>query len=272
METILTRDSIEEYLNYLCEKGLSENTIRAYRSDLREFFRWVMAPPQGLTVRELDQMGRKWLREKRLEVAPKTTARRLTSLRTYARWKGEEVLKDYSAPTPPRTEPHPIPEGVEGLHRMAESSNRPEHQALIGLCGFAGLRIGEALSIRPNMISRRDNMILVRGKGDKSRWVPMSPTCWRYIASAYVAAMEENKQLVPYQDRFARKVITSLARRARLRRHVSSHDLRATFATAVYDSTQDLRLVQELLGHASPDTTQIYTGVLQRKMQQAVNI
>jgi integrase/recombinase XerC len=160
---------------------------------------------------------------------------------------------------------------------MAEAARNIEQQALIGLCGFAGLRVAEALGLTLPSIDLSLNLITVRGKGDKTRIVPMSSSCWLHISQQYMAVLTKgtedgNLYLISYQDRFARKCITLCAERAGIQRHVSSHDLRATFATAVYDNTKDLRLVQELLGHSSPNTTQVYTGVTLVKMRDAVQL
>lgn len=207
-------------------------------------------------------------------MSPKTTGRRLTSLRVFGKWAGlVNPLTDYIAPTPGRSIPHPIPEGVEGLNRMIASAKNIEQAAIIGLCGFAGLRIGEALTVSTDSIDLPYMTLTVRGKGDKTRTVPLSHHAWSTISSAYVmAAVKPDKKLVSYQDRFARRIVTQLGKRASLARPVSSHDLRATFATAVYDQTPNLRLVQELLGHSSSSTTETYTGVLNSQLRSAVEI
>lgn len=154
---------------------------------------------------------------------------------------------------------------------MISCAKNYKQTALVGLCGYAGLRVGEALACETNWIDPNSMMITIVGKGDKTRVVPMSSRTWESISSAYVMAVSQNHaHIVPYKDRFARKIITNLGVRAGLRRHISSHELRATFATHVWDTTLDLRVVQELLGHASSNTTEIYTGVDFNKMRNAV--
>jgi site-specific recombinase XerD len=116
-----------------------------------------------------------------------------------------------------------------------------------------------------------DNMTLhVRGKGDKGRVVPVSNRAWGVLAMPVARAMMNQCEVVGLKDRFARRVITELGVRAKLERHTSSHDLRATFATAVYDHTLDQRVVQELLGHSSGTTTEIYIGRSNDQMRKAV--
>lgn len=222
---------------------------------------------------DFEEMAQNWLTAHRRKVAPKTTGRRLTSLRSFAKWAGwGDVLDDYSAPSAAKSNPHPLPEGIEGVYRLIETTNNDKQKALIALCGLCGCRIGEALSVRPSDFDLEGAVTLtIRGKGDKTRIVPVSAKAWDILQTQVVRAfVNGNAPVVGLNDRFARRVITELGAKARLKRKIASHDLRATFATAVHDNTLDIRLVQELLGHSSVDTTQIYTMVKQGKMREAV--
>lgn len=159
------------------------------------------------------------------------------------------------------------------MRRLIKVARNDSQRALLALCGLCGLRISEALSICPQNFKLAEMMLEVRGKGDKTRFVPVSPEAWDLLIIPVTRAMCENdREVINLKDRFARRVITNLGIKAGLRRHISSHDLRATFATAVYDKTGDIRLVQELLGHSSVETTQLYTGVLLSKMRDAVQL
>lgn len=207
-----------------------------------------------------------------MTAAPKTTGRRLTSLRAFARWaKWETELSEYRAPTPTKTIPHPLPERLDGLIRLLKVAKNPEQEALIGACGFIGLRVSEALAFKTSWLDAQARTIRVRGKGDKERVVPVSPRAWSAICTAYVNAMHGDGYLIHYQDRTARKCITSLGRRAGLARSISSHDLRATYATILGDNNVPPRVIQELLGHASLSTTEIYMGVGMSALKNAVD-
>jgi site-specific recombinase XerD len=197
----------------------------------------------------------------------------MTSLKNFARWaKWPNVLVEYIAPKPGKTIPHPIPEGSEGLLRMIEHTKNAEQEALVALGGFMGLRVSETLQMTTSDFDVHDMLATVRGKGDKTRIVPLSKQAWHHIAPAYVYSLSRpDGRLVTYQDRFARQLITNLGNKANLKRKVTSHDLRATFATAAYDKTGDIRVVQELLGHSSSETTEIYTGVRLDSMREAVD-
>ena len=214
-----------------------------------------------------------WLNLTRNIVSPKTTARRLTSLRSFAKRIGIETpLEEYIAPQPGRTVPHPIPEGPSGIDRMIAKAKNYEQEALVALIGFVGCRVGEALNLQASHFDVQAMQLTIRGKGDKTRIVPVSQHAWLHIQSAWVLALDkDDHKIISYKDRFARQIITNLAKKAGLQRAVSSHDLRATFATAAYDKTGNIRLVQELLGHASSQTTEIYTGVTDAALKEAVN-
>lgn len=273
MEMILTLDSIDNFRSSLSAKGRSENTQKAYTSDLMEFLAWT---PKPVTRKNFDRAATDWLNQFKKELAPRTTGRRMTALRAYARWAKypSNNLAEYKAPTPGRTVPHPIPEGIEGVLALLNEAKNNRQKALITLCGLCGLRVTEALSVTPAQFNVTDMTLTVRGKGDVTRTVPVSTRAWKELLPAVVDAVSSgtDKSVVGYKDRFARQIISDCAKRASLKRRVASHDLRATFATAVYDKTLDLRVTQELLGHASSKTTETYTAVSVNKMRVAADI
>jgi len=157
---------------------------------------------------------------------------------------------------------------------VAVCSNN-EQRALVGGQGFIGLRVAEALAMHVSWFDPFEMTLRVRGKGDKERIVPVSPQAWELIGPAFVDAMLDQSRggsgkLIHYQDRSARKCITSLGRKAQLRRTISSHDLRATYATIMSENGVPIRVIQELLGHSSVGSTEIYTGVQMKALHEAV--
>lgn len=268
--TIVTTESIVAFQNSLSVKGRSENTVRAYGSDLRTF---LQENPGEITAATFEQTALEWLNMYRFLKKPKTVNRRLTSLRAYARWGliNHPDLVDYSGPRTAKSQPHPIPEGVDGIRRMIGCAHFEYHAALIALMGLCGCRSSEALGVGPRDFDMSNMLLTIRGKGDVTRIVPVSPEAWDVlitpVARAFIA---DAPTVVGLKDRFARRLVTDLGQKAGLMRHVKSHDLRATFATAVYDKTKDMRLVQMLLGHANVNTTQIYVDVAEGLLRDAV--
>lgn len=250
------------------------NTAKSYRSDLREFLKFnEQMNLSPVKKKNFEDRASAWLNSTRFQVAPKTTCRRLTSLRSWAKWAwGKNELSEYSPPSPGRSIPHPLVEGVDGIERMLRQATSHDYAALVSLCGYVGLRVGEALTIKYTDFDLHTMMLTVRGKGDKTRIVPVSPRAWEYLTHSYIAAMSrDTMELCDFEDRAARKAITVMGKRAGLSRAVSSHDLRATFATTVFNHTGNQRVVQELLGHAQGTTTEIYIGVVVKQMVQAVD-
>ncbi len=228
---------------------------------------------ETVELTELEDFAQYWLNMLRGQLAPSTTGRRLTSIKVWAKWAGDPtVLVDYVPPEAARGMPHPIREGKEGLMRMISKARNAEQAAIISLTGLAGCRISEARAVRPSWFNVHDMTLRIRGKGDKSRVVPLSDDAWETVSEAFIEAKlrGEDSLLVNYSDRPARKVVTALGRKAELSRPVSSHDMRHTFGSLVFDKTLNLRLTQELLGHGNSSTTEIYTGVSEAAKREAV--
>lgn len=271
MVTILITDAIASIQRFLVSQGSSDHTHLAYKSDVRTFAR-----DMDLTEINLDQLEHEaatWLNRYRRIVAPKTTNRRLTSMRTLGKAYDVVVLKNYHAPTPERPKPHPLPNGREDLTRMLDECNSDMQRILLVLLGMCGLRVGEALSIRPQDIDLKERRIKIWGKGSKVRSVPISDAAWDVMCALVIEAQLDGKpKMLSYADRSARMAITMLGERARIGRPVASHDLRATFATEAYRaSNYDIRVVQELLGHASIEQTKVYVDADEASQRNAVN-
>lgn len=187
----------------------------------------------------------------------------------------ENCLGEYKAPTPARAVPNPITGGVPAvikMHDYARAHENAELAALIALCGFEGLRISEALQCRQSDFDFKNMRLTVRGKGDKSRVIPLTEGAFQRIAPAFAKAHVHDGRLINYSNRGARKAVTRIAERCGIEEDVSSHQLRSTFATAAFKRSKDLRLVQEWMGHASSQTTEVYTHVDMEDMRKSGDI
>lgn len=268
-EMILSLDSIGQFLEYTSVQGHSPNTVRAYKSDLTDLLTAKGETKLGL----LEVTAASWLTEGRKRWAPKTTCRKATSVKAWAKWAGKPVLAGYRLPDPGKPQAHPIPEGMDGVARMlAEGEGSAQKKALLVLVCKVGMRISEALTVTPESFDLIERTVTVRGKGDKQLVKPVATACWPDLAAAIAGARlyGPGTPLIRWKDRFARQVFTGLGVAAGLSRRVSTHDGRATFATHVYNSTHDLRVVQELLGHSNSKTTEVYTQVDAARMMAAV--
>lgn len=151
---------------------------------------------------------------------------------------------------------------------MIDKAATEQAMFAVALGGLAGLRVSETISLtRDDVLGTGE--LRVKGKGEKTRRIPISSELARYLDK-----MPASGRLVAMSNAGARKAITTAAVNAGVTGHdggvVSSHDLRATFATALYRATRDIVLVQRLLGHSDVKTTQVYVGTDETASRAAV--
>ena len=262
------------FLGQLTLDGLSENTIRAYSSDLKGPF---LTLSSEMTRTEIETHLAKYLRDGLTQQgwAIRTHNRRLACYRSFGRYVGwQDFLATYKRPPNPAAVPHPLPEGVDGVVAMIEGVHREDYRALAVLTGLCGLRVSEARKVRPSHVQSVGGRILltVLGKGNKTRTVPLSDKVIMWLIPRLAQCVKEDALLVPLSDRATRRAVTKMGRQYLERDTVASHDMRMTAGTAFFATTKNIRAVQDLLGHASSATTDGYTGVSMDAMSEAVEI
>jgi integrase/recombinase XerD len=289
----------DDYLTYLhVERGLSPATIRAYRADLRDFAAsrgvsrdWARSPEAAIGY-----LAARTRRGRRGDpgLAPSSLRRRAASLKGFYRFAyGEglitvDVAAHIDLPRPSRLLPETLTvaeterllEGAGGDEIPASGGPGAIHElrdrAILELLYAAGLRISELIGLDREDLSVDGAFVRVIGKGDKERLVPVGDVAldWlaRWIVGPRVGLLGIG-HVVPLRGgplflgdrggRLARQqawaAVKRAASRAGLAERVSPHTLRHSFATHLLEGGADLRIVQELLGHASISTTQLYT-------------
>jgi len=282
------RTAIARFLQYLgVERNASPLTIKSYREDLSALADYlaecrggVCPGPGELTVADL----RGYLAAMHeAGYAPTTIARRLASLRSFFRfgqregWAKANLAKPLRTPRQPRKLPHFL--SVEEIGRLlaAPPLDQPlglRDRAILETCYAAGLRISEVVGLNDSDLDLEAGVIRIRGKGRKERLAPIGTyairALRRWLAARTVQGQESGSPLAPvFTNKFGRRLSArSLARmlekylrRTGLDRRTTPHSLRHSFATHLLDRGADIRSVQELLGHKSLVTTQIYTHV-----------
>lgn len=259
---------------FLAVPSLSEGTRRAYRVDVRQFAEWLER--RGTTLDEVDvralaeyaaELGRG-----RPRLAPATVARKLAAVRSFLRFTlGRSRVPDVPlAPRRPRRLPDaPKQEEVEALLAGLEGDGALplRNRALVELVYSAGLRSAEAVGLDLADVDFEQELVRVRGKGSKERVVPLGEQAAYWLA---LYLRQARPQLVRgADDAFflsarGRRLDTSTLRR--LVRH--PHRLRHAFATHLLEGGADLRTIQELLGHSSLSTTQVYSHVDGRRLRR----
>lgn len=257
---------IEQFHASLLQRGRSSNTARVYTSDIKLFAQFI----ETHQFKKMQDAAEAWLTDSKKTLASRTVLRRAASLNSFTKFAELEVcLEDYKLPPTPPPDPHPLPGMMEDVEKMLAVSRNPYQRGLVAFGGLAGLRVSESISVKPDWINLHERKLRVHGKGDKTRVVPISKRLWSVMMPLYVSAKADNSVLIPFEDRNARQLITGIAVRAGIK-DVSSHDLRATFATLLLRRGVDIRTIQYLLGHASVSTTQAYLGVDNKKAREAV--
>jgi site-specific recombinase XerD len=268
---VTTQSAIDRFLAH---GGLSESTQRAYGNDLRSFSSWLDTQSVGLEdvdARVLsDWVGELGTGRRRLSGA--SIARRLAAVRSCLRYTfGPASVPDASlSPSRPRRLPDaPKATEIEELLEIVdgESPLALRNRALLELLYSAGLRSAEAVALDLCDVDFDREIVHVHGKGGKERVVPLGEEAAlylaRYLQLARPALATAANDAIFLSVR-GRRLDTSTVRR--LLRH--PHRLRHAFATHLLEGGADLRVIQELLGHASLSTTQIYSHVDARRLRR----
>ena len=291
---------IADFINYLLNtKNYSTHTGTAYESDVLDFVNFYARFNNGeMTMADLANADtftfRSWMADRaRRDLTHKSTARALSSLRTFYKWlaRHKNIQNDaiglISSPKVPRKLSKAIETtDVSDMHDAIRNidNNQPwiaaRDWALVVLIFGCGLRISEALSLKNADVENAPCSLRIVGKGNKERIVPVLPAVntaiQKYIAvNPYGNRADDplfrSVRGLPMSSRMAEKVIENLRHYLQLPDYVTPHALRHTFATALLAGGADLRSLQELLGHSSLSTTQLYTKVNMSEIMDAYN-
>lgn len=282
---------LEAYIRYLvAEKNLSQYTLRNYRNDLGDFFAY-------LEERDIDplhtdrQTMRGYLAGLRDRgIATASVTRKVSTIRNFYKFLVREEKIESSPLTgvvaPKRERRLPVVLRKEHLTALIESAREDTPQgirnrAILELMYAAGVRLSEIVGLDVRHVDFGERALLVRGKGNKERIVlfgdPADEAIRRYLTTArpQLALPEEqalfvNRHGTRLSGRSVQQIVRKHALKAGLDQRIHPHLLRHSFATHLLDGGAELRVVQELLGHASASTTQIYTHVTEERQREAM--
>ncbi len=270
---------IGEYLEYLeLEKGLSQNTLEAYRRDLSEF-------SQGVEdIKKVDKMSinmfiRK-LRENKL--APSSIIRKIASLRGFFKWASSAGIIDKNPASTleqPKVPQHlPKVVSIKEIEEMLHNNLTPLEHVIMELLYSCGLRVSELVNLKTNDIDLSSKYVRCFGKGSKERIIPIGEIAKKavteymperdflvkkYNLNTKLLLIQNSGRLITRQD-----VYTFIHAQGKLiHKNISPHTLRHSFATHLLENGADLRVVQELLGHSDVSTTQLYTHISKKRLK-----
>jgi integrase/recombinase XerC len=281
------------WLNYLSNiKKLSQNSVVSYKNDLSKFFIFFQDYiEKNIGLKEIERIKisefRSFLTYRRnSEISSNSIARNISALKSFFRFliKNNKIKESsvFNLKSPKLKKSLPRPINVDLAIQVIKQAEEIEDEKWIGLRNKAilillygcGLRISEALSLNYDDVQNEDH-ILIKGKGEKERIVPMMPYIKKGIENYLEACPKEiisgealfiGKRFSRLSPRIIQYALEKIRTALSLPETATPHALRHSFATHLLDSGGDLRTIQELLGHSSLSTTQKYTKVETSKL------
>ena len=274
------------YLEYLeIEKGLSENTIEAYKRDLSSFIDYCIN--KGLSdfsqIKIVD-VNAFILKLRENKISPRSIVRKIASLRGFFKWlsANEYIEKNpvNSLEQPKLAKKLPKVMSIEEITNILNSNLNKEEKLIVELLYDCGLRVSELVNLKISNIDINSKYIQCIGKGSKERIIPFGKKAklainqYLKIRELYILknSLENYKYLFVQENgkRLTRQNVYSFIRKQgeKIHKHISPHTLRHSFATHLLENGADLRVVQELLGHSDVATTQLYTHVTKKRLKE----
>ncbi len=284
-----SQPDVERFLDSMwSERGLSENTLAAYRADLSGLGRWLESQNVELMDAQREHLLAFLAWRVEQGARPRSTARQLSSIRRFYR----HMLREGRIPEDPTTRidmpklgrplPKSLSEGeVEALLRAPDVAEPLgiRDRAMLELLYATGLRVSELVSVRMSQLNLKQGVVRVVGKGNRERLVPVGEEATKWIekfltdARLDILGGRQSDYLFPTRrsDYMTRQafwhIIKRYAEDASIAASLSPHTLRHAFATHLLNHGADLRVVQMLLGHSDVSTTQIYTHVARERLK-----
>jgi integrase/recombinase XerD len=282
---------IDSYMNYIAvEKGLSRNTLDSYSGDLVRYANFL----GGLGITEIGKTSKTEVMAYLLSLwkqglSAKTVARSVSVLRGFYRWLADEgvlrgnPLEDMESPRTTRSLPEVLSlDEVESLLNQPNPSNPigMRDKAMLELLYATGLRVSEFVHLVLNHVNLEAGYLIVLGKGGKQRVVPMGQEAldWlrRYLEESRKRLLANRQSTLVFVSQWGKgmsrqgfwKIIKKYALMAGIRKNISPHTLRHSFASHLLEGGADLRSIQSLLGHVDISTTQIYTHVTRERLKK----
>lgn len=298
MTQVSTPDVVQRYLDHLTvERGSARNTIASYRRDLERYTGFLagrgvhsLAEVSETDVREFLVSLRKGDRDDGVPgLADSSVARTLVATRGFHKFAAAEgiVAEDVAHAVRPPKAPRRLPKAlsVDEVLAILEAAGAPDHpralrdRAMLELLYSCGARISEVTALDVDDLDTEHRAVVLRGKGGKERIVPVGRPAIAavdaYLVRGRPALAKRGTPALFLNIRGGRlsrqsawQVLVDAAARAGVDKDVSPHTLRHSFATHLLDGGADVRVVQELLGHSSVTTTQVYTLVTVNTMRE----
>ena len=272
---------ISEYISYLeIEKGLSKNTILAYQSDLIGFFDFI----ENAQIEEIKRKDfstyTKYLAKN--EINPSSITRKIASIKGFFKYISyKRIIKtnpaaSIASPKLPKRLPKVLT--ISEIEKLLRNNLSVMDYAIIELLYSAGVRVSELVNLNMKNIDLKQQTIKVFGKGSKERIIPINKKCIevlkKYLKKRELIALKYDSEPFLFINENGKKITRQYVYKIireqgeKINKHISPHTLRHSYATHLLENGADLRVVQELLGHSSIVTTQLYTHISKRTLRE----
>ncbi|MBD3426064.1 MAG: site-specific tyrosine recombinase XerD [Candidatus Omnitrophica bacterium] len=284
------KDHIENFIYFLeVERGVSDNTVESYRRDLEKFRLYLEKNKKGLAGAKREDIVNFMMCLKDQGLSSTTIARNLAALKTF--WKflvAEGLVRENVAAvveTPKTWKTVPDTLNKDEVEKLLEAPQARgwmgiRDKAILELMYATGLRVSEVKDLKKTGVNLEAGFVRCLGKGGKERIVPLGKVAEkavsRYITKARAKLARKTQDEHLFLSRLGRKLsrqslwkmIQKYAHKAGIKKHITPHSLRHSFATHLLEGGAELRGVQEMLGHADISTTQIYTHINKDKLRK----
>jgi len=271
---IVTQHKIAEFKLWLASKRYSDNTIKTYIEAIRTFFKFYLDKPvEQITNTDIIRFNNEYILANKYSASFQNQVVNAIKLffKTVENYKIDVDLIH----RPRREKLLPNVLSKEEVKNILNAPSNLKHRTMLSLIYSCGLRCGELLALQPHHIDSKRNIVLLKNsKGKKDRIVPLSSKILELLREYYkiykpITYLFEGQETgTPYSDKSLQSVLKQALHKARIKKPVTLHWLRHSYATHLLESGTDLRYIQELLGHNSSKTTEIYTHVSTKSIQQ----
>jgi integrase/recombinase XerD len=269
-----TEREFQQFQNYLEQRRYSKNTVKTYMECLRVFM--AFHPTKLLseiTLEDVYQFNKEYILKKNCSSSYQNQV--INSIKLFYRSQFNRRIDIDQIERPRREKKLPNVLSKREVKKILEAPVNMKHRLMLSLIYACGLRRSELLNIVPSDIQSERNLLFIRqSKGKKDRVVPIGNFLIEQLREYYklfrpkVYLFEGQYATERYSDRSLQLVLKGAVKKAKINKPVTLHWLRHSYATHLLESGTDLRYIQELLGHGSSKTTEIYTHVSTRNIQQ----
>ena len=266
--------SIETFKRYLLSKRYSPNTINTYSEALKSFLTFCNTKAvKDITNEDVILYNNDYILKHNLSSSYQNQI--VNAIKLYFMIVKDTAIEIDKIHRPKREKVLPNVLSKEEVKAILEAPKNLKHKAMLSMIYSCGLRRSELLNLKPNDIDSKRNVVIIRqSKGKKDRITPLSPKILELLRNYYkeyspkTYLFEGQEKNTQYSARSLEEVLKKSIKLATINKPVTLHWLRHSYATHLLESGTDLRYIQELLGHNSSKTTEIYTHVSTKNIQQ----